>query len=97
MNKILEQWQKDESARAAWEKFLATPEGQRGIRALEAQATPVIVMGESTAATAKRQSFQAGFHVALFMMQKLPTLHYKKVQEQMPEWDHIEPDPTIDE
>ncbi|MGA0406462.1 MAG: hypothetical protein ACO3PR_00105 [Limisphaerales bacterium] len=97
MNKTLEKWQKDEVARHAWEKFLESPEGERGIRALEAQATPVIHMGETTEDTAKRQSFQAGFHMAILMLQKLPRLHFKKVQEQMPEWDHIIPENDTDE
>jgi len=97
MNKILESWQRDEVARSAWQAFLNTPEAERGIRALESQATPVIKMGEAVEETAKRQSFQAGVHAAIFMMQQLPKLHYKKVQEQLPEWDYIEPTDPNDE
>ena len=48
-------------------------------------------MGEPQEQTAKRQSFQAGFHTALRLIQKLPALHYKKIQEQLPEWEHIQP------
>jgi electron transfer flavoprotein alpha/beta subunit len=97
MNKKLERWQRDEVARHAWEKFLDSPEAERGIQALESQAVPVIVMGESQEQSAKRQAFQAGFHTAIFLLQKLPQMHFKKVQEQLPEWDHIEPNDDIDE
>ena len=61
------------------------------MRVLESHAVPVVVMEESVEQTAKRQSFQAGFHAALRLVRKIPTVHYKKVQEQLPEWDYIEP------
>lgn len=91
MEDILEHWKGDEGSRARWQDFILTPEFERGMRVLEAHAVPVVVMGEDLEQTAKRQSFQAGFHAALRLVRRIPTVHYKKVQEQMPEWDHIEP------
>jgi hypothetical protein len=91
MTKHLDRWRNDNASRARWAQFIATPEFEAGIKALEAQAVPVVIMGESTEQTAKRQSFQAGFHTALHLIDQLPTLHHKKVQEQLPEWDYIEP------
>ena len=90
MQQTLERWRRDEFSRSKWREFISTPEFETGAKVLEAQATPIIVMGESTAQTAKRQSFQAGFHAAVALMHKLPDIHYKKVQEQLPEWDHIQ-------
>jgi|TARA_R100000655_G_scaffold75813_1_gene114717 hypothetical protein len=91
MEGLVKKWQGDEAGRAAWQDFILTPEFERGLRVLESQATPVVVMGESLEQTAKRQSFQAGFHTALHLIQRLPTLHFKKVQDQLPEWDYIQP------
>jgi hypothetical protein len=91
VNDVLDSWRGDEGSRAHWQQFVLTPEFERGIRVLESQAIPVVIMGESVEQTAKRQSFQAGFHTALHLIRRLPTLHHKKVQEQLPEWDHIEP------
>jgi len=91
MEDSLRRWQRDEGARAAWGVFISTSEFERGVAALEAHAVPVIVMGEDIEQTAKRQSFQAGFHAALHLMKRLPDLHYKQVQEQMPEWDYVQP------
>lgn len=91
MQEELEKWKQNEHARFTWSEFLSTSEFRAGLRALESQAVPIIVMGEPQEQTAKRQSFQAGFHTALRLVQKLPDLHYKKIQNQLPEWDHIEP------
>lgn len=90
MEKTLDRWRQDSHSRYEWQKFVDTPEFEKGIQVLEAQAMPIVVMGESLEQTAKRQSFQAGFHAAVALMQKLPEIHYKKVQEQLPEWDHID-------
>jgi hypothetical protein len=90
MAKTLDRWRRDDQARQRWLEFIATPEFERGIQVLESQAVPIIVMGETTEQTAKRQSFQAGFHAATALIQKLPEIHYKKVQEQLPEWDYID-------
>jgi len=90
MEKTLGRWRRDEHSRFKWMEFIATPEFETGIKVLEAQAVPIVVMGESIEQTAKRQSFQAGFHSALALMHKLPEIHYKKVQAQLPEWDHIQ-------
>jgi hypothetical protein len=92
MEDILRRWQRDEGARAAWDIFIDSPEFERGLAALEAHAIPSIVMEESLEMTAKRQSFQAGFHAALHLIKRLPNLHYKQVQEQLPEWEHIQPE-----
>jgi|TARA_R100001509_G_scaffold71709_1_gene40041 hypothetical protein len=89
MEKTLDRWRRDSNARYKWQEFLSTPEFEQGIKVLESQAVPVVIMGESLEQTAKRQSFQAGFHAAIALVQKLPEIHYKKVQEQLPEWDHI--------
>tara|TARA_R100001129_G_scaffold23045_1_gene14624 strand:- start:352 stop:642 length:291 start_codon:yes stop_codon:yes gene_type:complete len=91
MEDILERWKGDEGSRSVWQDFIMTPEFERGMRVLESHAVPVVVMEESVEQTAKRQSFQAGFHAALRLVRKIPTVHYKKVQEQLPEWDYIEP------
>ena len=91
MQEELEKWKRDERARFAWSEFLSTREFRAGLRAMESQAVPIIVMGEPQEQTAKRQSFQAGFHTALRLLQKLPDLHFKKIQEQLPEWEHIQP------
>lgn len=91
MQEELENWKQNEHARFTWNEFLLTKEFKAGLRALESQAVPIIVMGEPQEQTAKRQSFQAGFHTALRLIQKLPDLHYKKIQNQLPEWDYIEP------
>tara|TARA_Y100000401_G_scaffold102392_1_gene92681 strand:- start:3657 stop:3944 length:288 start_codon:yes stop_codon:yes gene_type:complete len=87
----LDRWKDDAAARNEWHNFILTPEFERGMRVLEAHAVPVVVMGEDIEQTAKRQSYQAGFHAALRLIKRLPTLHHKKVQEQLPEWDYIEP------
>ena len=91
MGSVLDRWKEAEGSRAHWQRFISTPEFEQGVRVLETQAIPVVVMGESVEQTAKRQSFQAGFHTALHLIRRLPTLHYKKVQEQLPEWEYIEP------
>ena len=91
MQEELENWKRDEHSRYTWNEFLSTNEFKAGLRVLETQAVPIIVMGEPQDQTAKRQSFQAGFHTALRLLQKLPSLHYKKIQEQLPEWDYIQP------
>ena len=90
MEQTLDRWRRDDHSRFKWKEFISTPEFETGIKVLEAQAVPIVVMGESMEQTAKRQSFQAGFHAAISMMYKLPEIHYKKVQEQLPEWDHIQ-------
>ena len=87
----LDCWKDDAAARGAWHDFILSPEFDRGVRVLEAHAVPVVVMGENIEQTAKRQSYQAGFHAALRLIRRLPTLHHKKVQEQLPEWEYIEP------
>jgi hypothetical protein len=86
MSKVLDRWKRDEASRTRWEDFINSPEFDRGIRVLESHATPIIVMGEAQEQTAKRQSFQAGFHTALYLLSKLPEIHFKKVQETIPEW-----------
>ena len=91
MQEELERWKHDEHARFTWNEFLNTREFRAGLKVLESQAVPIIVMGEPQEQTAKRQSFQAGFHTALRLIQKLPALHYKKIQDQLPEWEHIQP------
>tara|TARA_R110002020_G_scaffold105974_2_gene246954 strand:- start:5389 stop:5676 length:288 start_codon:yes stop_codon:yes gene_type:complete len=90
MEQTLDRWRRDEHSRFKWNEFISTPEFDSGIKVLEAQAVPIVVIGESMEQTAKRQSFQAGFHAAIALMHKLPAIHYKKVQEQLPEWDHIQ-------
>ena len=90
MSKELENWQKDVAAREAWERFIESPEFKRGLRVLELQAQPFSRPGEPLGARAQRQDYQAGFHMALFLMQNLPTAHYKKVQDEMPEWEQYD-------
>ena len=64
---------------------------------MESQAKPILVMSESIEDTARRQCFQAGFHSALFLMEKLPEAHFRKIQAQLPEWGHVvsQPDETL--
>jgi hypothetical protein len=87
--RILERWQKDEVSRQEWGQFIESPEFDRGFRVLEAHARPVIMMDETMEQTARRQAFQAGFQKCLDMLANLPDIHFKKVQEQMPEWDYV--------
>lgn len=88
----LDRWQKDEVARVAWEKFTQTPEFDRGLRLLEGMNSPVVIPNESTSQTAKRQSYQAGFHMALQLVSQLHKVHFKKIQENIPEWEHVIPE-----
>ena len=90
----LERWKGDEAGKARWEKFINTPEFKRGMDVLKSHAVPMAYVSEPFEAAAKRQFWQAGFFHALFLLQNMHQLHYKKIVEQALEWDYLSQDET---
>jgi len=87
----LELWSKDVASRQEWETFINSEAFKKGLSVLQSQATPYIRAGEPMESLAQRQAFQSGFHMCLYLLQNLPNAHYKKVQDELPEWDYIVP------
>lgn len=85
----LEKWKENDEARAQWASFIGSPAFADGFKVLESHAVPQLFVGESNEVIANRHAFHAGFHAALTLLSRLPDVHFRKVQREIPEWGNL--------
>ncbi len=84
------EWKRRADLRQRWAEFQQSPAYKEGVEVLRGFATPFVSPGENLNNLAVRQSYQAGFHACLHLLDRISQLHTKGgADEVLREWDWV--------